>query len=162
MSRCVPLACFSTSLAHAIYVAHTNLALAQHYYRARLIELRELILSEEAKFKWVYLEFCMEILGLLTSRRIVSEIDEIRLGRWDERIKEESVECIPSSTGSISYAPLAVVSHICLMLFTTLSCLTSQQGTSNSTGAVPLDDLKFINGESHSTYLPRIRCHANK
>ncbi|KAM5540514.1 hypothetical protein V8D89_005972 [Ganoderma adspersum] len=46
-----------------------HLRLAQRYYVARVAELRELITSEEAKF-----------------RKLVVEIDEIRSGGWDDRI----------------------------------------------------------------------------
>jgi bromodomain-containing protein 8 len=48
----------------------TNLILAQRHYQARVLELRELIVGEEVKFK-----------------RIVSEIEEIRSGLWDNKIK---------------------------------------------------------------------------
>ncbi|RDX55614.1 hypothetical protein OH76DRAFT_1552037 [Lentinus brumalis] len=47
-----------------------HLRLAQKYYVARISELRELIAAEEAKFKL-----------------IVTEIDEIRSGAWDDRIR---------------------------------------------------------------------------
>ncbi|KAI0320806.1 hypothetical protein OF83DRAFT_1257816 [Amylostereum chailletii] len=49
----------------------TNLKLAQKFYQARVIELRELIAAEEAHFKIV-----------------AAEIDEIRSGAWDDRIRE--------------------------------------------------------------------------
>ncbi|KAI6105548.1 hypothetical protein F5141DRAFT_1124424 [Pisolithus sp. B1] len=47
-----------------------HLKLAQRHYSARLSELRDLIVAEEAKFK-----------------RIVAEINEIRSGNWDEKIR---------------------------------------------------------------------------
>ncbi|KAF7965977.1 hypothetical protein HWV62_40541, partial [Athelia sp. TMB] len=47
----------------------TNLKLAQKHYRARVLELRELIVGEEEKFK-----------------RLVAEIEEIRAGLWDNKI----------------------------------------------------------------------------
>ncbi|KAH7909446.1 hypothetical protein BJ138DRAFT_1089454 [Hygrophoropsis aurantiaca] len=50
--------------------APMNVRLAQRHYSARLLELRDLIAAEEAKFK-----------------RIVGEIDDIRAGRWDDKIK---------------------------------------------------------------------------
>ncbi|TBU49535.1 hypothetical protein BD309DRAFT_947080 [Dichomitus squalens] len=46
-----------------------HLRLAQRYYVARVTELRGLIASEEAKFK-----------------KLVTEIDEIRSGAWDDKI----------------------------------------------------------------------------
>jgi len=51
--------------------APANLKLAQHHYVARLQELKQLIVTEETKFK-----------------RIVIEIDEIRAGRWDAKKDE--------------------------------------------------------------------------
>lgn len=48
----------------------TNLMLAQQHYKARVLELRDLIVQEEVKFK-----------------RIASEIEEIRSGVWDNSIK---------------------------------------------------------------------------
>ncbi|KAI6151888.1 hypothetical protein BKA82DRAFT_4104505 [Pisolithus tinctorius] len=50
--------------------APLHLKLAQRHYSARLLELRDLIIAEEAKF-----------------RRIVAEINEIRSGSWDEKIR---------------------------------------------------------------------------
>ncbi|KAG8218869.1 Bromodomain-containing protein [Butyriboletus roseoflavus] len=50
--------------------APLNLTLAQRHYSARLLHLRDLIAAEEAKFK------C-----------IVAEIDEIRSGAWDDKIR---------------------------------------------------------------------------
>ncbi|KAI0750804.1 hypothetical protein C8Q80DRAFT_1153974 [Daedaleopsis nitida] len=47
-----------------------NLRLAQKYYVARIKELRELIAAEEQKFK-----------------TLVTEIDEIRSGEWDDKIR---------------------------------------------------------------------------
>ncbi|KAI0335468.1 hypothetical protein GY45DRAFT_1366563 [Cubamyces sp. BRFM 1775] len=47
-----------------------HLKLAQRYYVARVTELRELIAAEETKFK-----------------TLVTEIDEIRSGAWDDKIR---------------------------------------------------------------------------
>ncbi|KAI6113643.1 hypothetical protein EV401DRAFT_1890130 [Pisolithus croceorrhizus] len=52
--------------------APLHLKLAQRHYSARLSELRDLIVAEEAKFK-----------------RIVAEINEIRNGNWDEKIRSK-------------------------------------------------------------------------
>ncbi|KAG1872647.1 hypothetical protein C8R48DRAFT_695157 [Suillus tomentosus] len=49
--------------------AHVNLKLAQKFYSARLLELRDLIAAEEVKFK-----------------TIVAEIQDIRAGKWDDKI----------------------------------------------------------------------------
>ncbi|KAL4075827.1 hypothetical protein J3A83DRAFT_4223148 [Scleroderma citrinum] len=50
--------------------APLNLKLAQRHYLTRLLELRDLIAAEEAKFK-----------------RLFTEINEIRSGGWDEKIR---------------------------------------------------------------------------
>ncbi|KAF9247081.1 hypothetical protein BU15DRAFT_69923 [Melanogaster broomeanus] len=54
----------------AATTAPLNLRLAQHHYSARLLQLRDFIAAEEVKFK-----------------RIIAEIDEIRSGAWDDRIR---------------------------------------------------------------------------
>jgi bromodomain-containing protein 8 len=50
--------------------ALVNLKLAQKFYSARLLELRDLIAAEEVKFK-----------------TIVAEIQDIRAGKWDDKIR---------------------------------------------------------------------------
>ncbi|KAG2367340.1 hypothetical protein BDR07DRAFT_1393692 [Suillus spraguei] len=50
--------------------ALVNLKLAQKFYNARLLELRDLIAAEEVKFK-----------------TIVAEIQDIRAGKWDDKIR---------------------------------------------------------------------------
>ncbi|KIK48921.1 hypothetical protein CY34DRAFT_797711 [Suillus luteus UH-Slu-Lm8-n1] len=50
--------------------ALVNLKLAQKFYSARLLELRDLIAAEEIKFK-----------------TIVAEIQHIRAGKWDDKIR---------------------------------------------------------------------------
>ncbi|KAG1820145.1 uncharacterized protein BJ212DRAFT_1001490 [Suillus subaureus] len=50
--------------------ALVNLKLAQKFYGARLLELRDLIAAEEVKFK-----------------TIVAEIQDIRAGKWDDKIR---------------------------------------------------------------------------
>ncbi|KAI1795231.1 hypothetical protein LXA43DRAFT_1080457 [Ganoderma leucocontextum] len=57
------------SEADAVPRSEKHLRLARRYYVARVAELRELIASEEAKFK-----------------KLVVEIDEIRSGAWDHKI----------------------------------------------------------------------------
>ncbi|KAF8558755.1 Bromodomain-containing protein [Imleria badia] len=52
--------------------APLNLSLAQRHYSARLVHLRDLIAAEEVNFK-----------------RIVAEIDEIRSGAWDDKIRAD-------------------------------------------------------------------------
>ncbi|KAG1752749.1 uncharacterized protein EDB91DRAFT_1294007 [Suillus paluster] len=52
--------------------ALVNLKLAQKFYSARLLELRDLIAAEEVKFK-----------------TIVAEIQDIRAGKWDDKIRAQ-------------------------------------------------------------------------
>ncbi|KAG2077377.1 hypothetical protein BDR04DRAFT_1088364, partial [Suillus decipiens] len=56
---------FDANAPHAL----VNLKLAQKFYNARLLELRDLIAAEEVKFK-----------------TIVAEIQDIRAGKWDDKI----------------------------------------------------------------------------
>ncbi|KII95162.1 hypothetical protein PLICRDRAFT_33994 [Plicaturopsis crispa FD-325 SS-3] len=52
--------------------APNNLSLAQRHYQRRLVELRSLITAQETEFK-----------------RLVAEIDDIRAGKWDDKITAE-------------------------------------------------------------------------
>lgn len=65
-----------------------NLRLAERHYRIRILELRELIAAEEAKFKYAIacLPHC-EALTACIIRTLVTEIDEIRGGLWDDKIR---------------------------------------------------------------------------
>ncbi|KIM90840.1 hypothetical protein PILCRDRAFT_811329 [Piloderma croceum F 1598] len=73
----------------------TNLMLAQRHYQARVLELRELIVNEEVKFK-----------------RIVSEIEEIRSGLWDSKITTKITGVpIKESTEEVSEHILPAESH---------------------------------------------------
>ena len=67
-----------------------NRKLAEVHYAARVTELRDLIFQEETRFKCV--GFVSHVPGLLltfppTTRTVLAEIEEIRSGLWDERIK---------------------------------------------------------------------------
>jgi len=67
-----------------------NRKLAEIHYAARVTELRDLIFQEETRFKCV--GFVSHVPGLLltfpqTNRTVLAEIEEIRSGLWDERIK---------------------------------------------------------------------------
>ena len=68
-----------------------NRKLAEIHYSARVTELRDLIFQEETRFKCV--GFVSHVPGLLlispqtTIRTVLAEIEEIRSGLWDERIK---------------------------------------------------------------------------
>ncbi|KZT05506.1 uncharacterized protein LAESUDRAFT_726769 [Laetiporus sulphureus 93-53] len=58
--------------ANAAPRSKVHLKLAQHHYQRRVLELRELIAAEEAKFK-----------------TLVAEIDQIRDGLWDDKIRAQ-------------------------------------------------------------------------
>jgi bromodomain-containing protein 8 len=67
-----------------------NRKLAEVHYSARVTELRDLIFQEETRFKCV--GFASRVPGLLltapqTTRTVLAEIEEIRSGLWDEKIK---------------------------------------------------------------------------
>ncbi|KAF8165307.1 hypothetical protein B0H34DRAFT_688675 [Crassisporium funariophilum] len=59
--------------------APTNLQLAQKHFRIRFLELRELIMTEEAKFK-----------------HVLKEIEEIRAGLWDKETEAELTSEAPT------------------------------------------------------------------
>ncbi|KAG1755651.1 hypothetical protein EDB19DRAFT_1901855 [Suillus lakei] len=79
--------------------ALVNLKLAQKFYSARLLELRDLIAAEEVKFK-----------------SIVAEIQDIRAGKWDDKIRAKlsGVEIEPEAEHHDAQREIAVepeVSH---------------------------------------------------
>lgn len=64
-----------------------NLRLAQQHYRARVLELRDLIAAEEEKFKSVSSTARQLFVSFGTCfRRLAAEIDDIRSGVWDDKI----------------------------------------------------------------------------
>ncbi|KAI6047149.1 hypothetical protein EDC04DRAFT_3135854 [Pisolithus marmoratus] len=79
-TRLMSEASLECSDANNVPHAPLHLKLAQHHYSARLLELRDLIVAEEANFK-----------------RIVAEINEIRSGSWDEKIKNKLSDGVPYS-----------------------------------------------------------------
>lgn len=66
--------------------APLNLKLAQRHYSNRLLELRDLILAEEIKFRCRLTHTCLSVKNDLF-RRVIGEINEIRSGAWDDKIK---------------------------------------------------------------------------
>ncbi|KAN0097236.1 hypothetical protein V8E55_001682 [Tylopilus felleus] len=109
-----PKSFFSPQSCHQIYVrlmneaslecseannlphAPVNLTLAQRQYSARLVHLRDLIAAEEVKFK-----------------RIAAEIDAIRSGAWDDKIRSNITSngnAIPSDVAE-SQSPAEPVSE---------------------------------------------------
>lgn len=76
-------------LAHN-HLADVNRRLAEIHYAARVTELRDLIFQEEARFKSVVSLSHVPgppLIPPLTTRTVLTEIEEIRSGQWDERIK---------------------------------------------------------------------------
>lgn len=71
-TRLMGEAALECSDANNVPHAPLHLKLAQRHYSARLSELRDLIVAEEAKFK-----------------RIVAEINDIRNGNWDDKIRNK-------------------------------------------------------------------------
>lgn len=67
--------------------AEKHLKLAQRYYVARVKELRELIAAEETKFKCVITLLKHAWCSHRSLRKLVTEIDEIRSGAWDDKIR---------------------------------------------------------------------------
>jgi bromodomain-containing protein 8 len=66
------------------------LKLAQIHYQVRILELRELILAEELKFKRVLIsDICAAFLNNSSYRAILAEIDEIQAGLWDDKIRAD-------------------------------------------------------------------------
>jgi hypothetical protein len=56
-----------------IFVAHSNnLKLAQRMYQARVLELKQLILAEEARFKFVFIMEPHSTLSLIVSLLVPS------------------------------------------------------------------------------------------
>lgn len=93
--------------------APVNLTLAQRQYSARLVHLRDLIAAEEVKFKQVIL---LHLVATLTHsscvRRIAAEIDAIRSGAWDDKIRSNITSngnAIPSDVAE-SQSPAEPVS----------------------------------------------------
>ena len=66
----------------------TNLKLAQKFYQARVVELRQLIAAEEANFRYFTLYATRSTADLESSRIVASEIEAIRSGAWDDKISE--------------------------------------------------------------------------
>lgn len=81
--------------------AEVLLKLAQRHYVARLAELKRLISAEEAKFKCVPVSVSRIPLIYGKYRSLVTEIDEIRGGLWDDKIMGKHAENAPSAEQSL-------------------------------------------------------------
>lgn len=85
-----------------------NRKLAEVHYAARVMELRDLILQEETRFKCVC--FTSQVPGsslttLSTTRTVLTEIEEIRSGLWDEKIKTALGIVSPEPTPEVPPTP---------------------------------------------------------
>jgi bromodomain-containing protein 8 len=102
--------------------AAANLNLAEKHFKTRFEELRSLVLAEEAKFKYIAAPEHVDDFYLNNlSRAILSEIDDIRAGRWDDEI-EATVTGVPiQSVRPESGATVCVNSAIFCVMFTPLS-----------------------------------------
>lgn len=69
-----------------LFPAPAHLTLAQRHYKDRVLELRNQILVEEAKLKCASVTAVLFSISWTTRRSLVTEIDEIRSGLWDDRI----------------------------------------------------------------------------
>ncbi|KAH9965952.1 hypothetical protein BC827DRAFT_1181226 [Russula dissimulans] len=87
--------------------AHSNnLKLAQRMYQARVLELKQLILAEEVRFKFVIVvETLFPLLAYcLISSSVAAEIEAIRAGKWDVKI-EEDLGVDESSSDRLALSP---------------------------------------------------------
>jgi bromodomain-containing protein 8 len=74
------------------FVAHSNnLKLAQRMYQARVLELKQLILAEEARFKFVFILKAYTFSLTLAISSVAAEIEAIRAGKWDVKIEKDLV-----------------------------------------------------------------------
>lgn len=107
------------------FVAHSNnLKLAQRMYQARVLELKRLILAEEARFKFVFiLEPYTFVAYLFAVSSVATEIEAIRAGKWDVKIEKDlGVDETTPDRPSPSPSPQ---SEVCLSINSTsqeLSC----------------------------------------
>jgi hypothetical protein len=92
------------------FAAHSNnLKLAQRMYQARVLELKELILAEEARFKFVRLrEISLPFYVYLVASSVAAEIEAIRAGKWDTKL-EKGLEIAEDSPDRLAPSPQSEV-----------------------------------------------------
>lgn len=88
---------------HAL-LASMHLKLAQIHYQARVLELQQLILTEESAFKFV-IAYTRRLKLLTCYRGVLTEIDEIKAGLWDDKIKVELGVAEPDSVSQHGASP---------------------------------------------------------
>jgi hypothetical protein len=87
-------------------------------YQARVLELRELILEEEARFKSILFQPPAPLVWAyyLIARSVAAEIEAIRSGKWDTTIADRL-----SVDEDIPDRPLSRQSEVCLVIPINLS-----------------------------------------
>jgi hypothetical protein len=58
-------------------------------YQARVLELKQLILAEEARFKFVFIIAYSPCPYRLVVSSVAAEIEAIRAGKWDSEIEKD-------------------------------------------------------------------------
>ena len=92
-----------------ICLAPAVLSLAQIHYVARVKEINELLNEEETKFKYVAILFSNILFVHTFGRRLVDEIDQIRSGKWDDKIRADLLGVpLRSSTPPVFNEPAEV------------------------------------------------------
>jgi len=83
-------------------------------YQARVLELKQLILAEEARFKFVIaVEALFPLLAYcLISSSVAAEIEAIRAGKWDTKI-EEDLGVDESNSDGLALSPKSEVCFLC-------------------------------------------------
>ena len=59
-------------------------------YQARVLELKQLILAEETRFRSILISYLYPVVlaYLFTARSVAAEIEAIRAGKWDAQIEK--------------------------------------------------------------------------
>lgn len=82
------------------------------------MELRGLILAEEVKFKYAPIYEHNMFFDLYCTRTVLSEIDEIRSGRWDDEIKAKVTSTpIPSVESKAGVTVCLIYLTLCRVHF---------------------------------------------
>ena len=106
------------------FVAHSNnLKLAQRMYQARVLELKQLILAEEARFKFVSFGVLFHFVAYPFVSSVAAEIEAIRAGKWDTKMGN-GLGFDETSPDGLAPSPQ---SEVCLFIGLTLRKLSCQQ-----------------------------------
>jgi hypothetical protein len=82
-------------------------------YQARVLELKELILAEEARFKFVFFrhEILLSLYAHLVASSVAAEIEAIRAGKWDTKL-ENGLEIAEAAPDRLAHSPQSEVSPL--------------------------------------------------